>query len=195
MRFFHSISIWSLWLKIAPLYRKLGGNLFTGPLPSEIGLLNALSFNMWVFTLRPLGCLIACRDVGNNSLSGLLPSELGMLTSLNNLRVHFSFIYLGLLMFCDTGIRKKMCSQDLCRVKSGDWLFCKLCKLLSHSHSTPWLNPSHSDLSDNQLSGTIPSQVGFLTICTALFVVFFCQSPSWAVSQGFEPQPILGHPA
>jgi hypothetical protein len=143
-------------------YLVLDSNSLTGTIPSELGLLTKLgeSSVVWllvvmivlscVFSLYSHACLsffhsTAWLDLSGNSLTGTIPTEIALLSNL----CESSVVWLLVVMIVLSCV-----------------FHCTL-MLACHIHSTAYL-----DLSDNSLTGTIPSEVGLMSNLSESSVVW-----------------------
>jgi len=157
----------------------LADNLLSGSIPSELGLLTNVEViifdhnNLSGSIPSELGLLTNLEEIVlySNNLSGSIPSELGLLTNLEEIILYRNNLSgsipseLGLLTNLEgVVLRKYGCRVDLCLEENG-------------------LNPSSTStfafflllhhaliLDDNNLSGSIPSELGLLTNCMWLFL-------------------------
>jgi hypothetical protein len=142
----------------------LSANSLTGMIPSEVGLMSNLgeSSVVWLLVLMivlscvffiVLSCLLVIFHstdtlyLSLNSLTGTIPTEVGLLTKLSK----WSVVWLLVVMIVLSCV-----------------FFIALSCLLVIFHSTEELS-----LRDNNLVGTIPSQLGLLTKLSKSSVVWF----------------------
>ena len=132
-------------------------------------------------------------DLYNNTLTGTLPTEMGNMNDLFKLVCTHCLNYLMVLAFCMNICISMLWIYDL-KMESFNWIISHHLQVLWLSHFKVWL-----DLSNNELTGTLPSEMGDLNdlcklLCTHClnsltdfsFCMIICISLLWIYDLNME---------